>query len=511
MVPPVRCYTCGTVVGSSYKPFECRTQNVSAKSELDRLNLTRICCRRMLISHPTLLDNMCLAHDEKMRKASVTMHTTVSGSRTITLPFRSDRSSTTLQVMHPFRGSARTVLYRFRYEELSALLLLADHLNNKKEIDMAWSEPPHPLSPAIDLVVTFLEAVDNLPDATAFVNKCLGEVCQNSSLIIKSMRHAPDNPAAPCCASVVIPNGSYYLANSLRRIALSTVPAWAAKSVTITENTSVYSDNSIAERLSLIPFRCTIDVDTDRVQPNGEVSPVLPNGLDTRSPAAISDDIRPEMGETLEVTIDVTNTHSVKYMWIHSSDLVMGRGLECCDLNIPLLRLKPGQRFAATIFVDESSGHSHGRYGCVVESGYVERCVCQSDALEMHKLKQSGRDAELIRAIRGDVDISKDGTSLVWSPSMPEFEPTLTMEHSMHWRTTEQRFRITPNRPLFTLQPDPSWIHLFIETDGRHTGRHVMNKVLELFQQTLEDLSTCLANISEIVHLQDDTVDLAES
>ncbi len=60
MMVPVRCFTCGTVVGEYWEEYKARaaTQDGDEDPEavLDDLGLERYCCRRMLISHQDLVD-----------------------------------------------------------------------------------------------------------------------------------------------------------------------------------------------------------------------------------------------------------------------------------------------------------------------------------------------------------------------------------------------------------------------------------------------------------------------
>jgi DNA-directed RNA polymerase subunit N len=58
MMVPVRCFTCGTVVGEHWEEFKTRTQEEGEDPEkvLDDLGLERHCCRRMLVSHKDLVD-----------------------------------------------------------------------------------------------------------------------------------------------------------------------------------------------------------------------------------------------------------------------------------------------------------------------------------------------------------------------------------------------------------------------------------------------------------------------
>jgi len=59
MIIPVRCFTCGKVVGSAYAVYETRVKAGEAPQQvLDSLGLERYCCRRMIISHANLIDEI---------------------------------------------------------------------------------------------------------------------------------------------------------------------------------------------------------------------------------------------------------------------------------------------------------------------------------------------------------------------------------------------------------------------------------------------------------------------
>jgi DNA-directed RNA polymerase subunit N len=55
---PVRCFTCGSVVGQHWEEFEDRAVEgeEDAGAVLDDLGVSRHCCRRMLVSHTDLVD-----------------------------------------------------------------------------------------------------------------------------------------------------------------------------------------------------------------------------------------------------------------------------------------------------------------------------------------------------------------------------------------------------------------------------------------------------------------------
>ncbi|AGN26960.1 DNA-directed RNA polymerase subunit N [Candidatus Methanomassiliicoccus intestinalis] len=59
MMIPVRCFTCGKVVGGLYETYVKRVQmGENPKDVLDDLGLTRYCCRRMIVAHADLVDEV---------------------------------------------------------------------------------------------------------------------------------------------------------------------------------------------------------------------------------------------------------------------------------------------------------------------------------------------------------------------------------------------------------------------------------------------------------------------
>lgn len=67
MIIPVRCFTCGKVIGHLYEDFAKRYEQYkkaieagekpkeTPKQILDDLGLERYCCRRMILSHVELI------------------------------------------------------------------------------------------------------------------------------------------------------------------------------------------------------------------------------------------------------------------------------------------------------------------------------------------------------------------------------------------------------------------------------------------------------------------------
>lgn len=59
MMVPVRCFTCGKVVGSAYEAFLERSEKGEDPAEvLNDLGIDRYCCRRMILAHVDLVDEV---------------------------------------------------------------------------------------------------------------------------------------------------------------------------------------------------------------------------------------------------------------------------------------------------------------------------------------------------------------------------------------------------------------------------------------------------------------------
>ncbi len=56
MIIPVRCFTCGKVIGHLYADFKKRVENEEKPDKvLNELGLKRYCCRQMFLGHVDLL------------------------------------------------------------------------------------------------------------------------------------------------------------------------------------------------------------------------------------------------------------------------------------------------------------------------------------------------------------------------------------------------------------------------------------------------------------------------
>lgn len=67
VIIPVRCFTCGKIVGDAYQEFKIRYEEYqkavkagekpkeTPKQILDAIGIDRYCCRRMILTHVELL------------------------------------------------------------------------------------------------------------------------------------------------------------------------------------------------------------------------------------------------------------------------------------------------------------------------------------------------------------------------------------------------------------------------------------------------------------------------
>ncbi|MEM3941516.1 MAG: DNA-directed RNA polymerase subunit N [Candidatus Bathyarchaeia archaeon] len=69
MIIPVRCFTCGMLVADKWEEFARRVKAGEEPAEiLDSLGLKRYCCRRMLLSHVDIIDEVLRFYEETEKR-----------------------------------------------------------------------------------------------------------------------------------------------------------------------------------------------------------------------------------------------------------------------------------------------------------------------------------------------------------------------------------------------------------------------------------------------------------
>ena len=59
MIVPVRCFTCGKVIGHLYAVYKQKIEmGESPQASLDQLGIDRYCCRRMILAHVDLIEDV---------------------------------------------------------------------------------------------------------------------------------------------------------------------------------------------------------------------------------------------------------------------------------------------------------------------------------------------------------------------------------------------------------------------------------------------------------------------
>ncbi|MBI5159467.1 DNA-directed RNA polymerase subunit N [Candidatus Micrarchaeota archaeon] len=57
MMPPIRCFTCGKVIGDKFEEYSEKTgKGEDAGKVLDAVGVSKYCCRRMFVGHVDVVD-----------------------------------------------------------------------------------------------------------------------------------------------------------------------------------------------------------------------------------------------------------------------------------------------------------------------------------------------------------------------------------------------------------------------------------------------------------------------
>jgi len=63
MLFPIRCFTCGALIGDKWEEYERRVEAGEDPGKvLDDLGIKRYCCRRMFLSHYEYFDEVVRLH-----------------------------------------------------------------------------------------------------------------------------------------------------------------------------------------------------------------------------------------------------------------------------------------------------------------------------------------------------------------------------------------------------------------------------------------------------------------
>lgn len=70
MMVPIRCFSCGALIGDKWEEFKRRVEAGEDPGKvLDDMGVRRYCCRRMLLSHVELIDEILKFHRRRRGEA----------------------------------------------------------------------------------------------------------------------------------------------------------------------------------------------------------------------------------------------------------------------------------------------------------------------------------------------------------------------------------------------------------------------------------------------------------
>ncbi|MFX0028932.1 MAG: DNA-directed RNA polymerase subunit N [Candidatus Hermodarchaeota archaeon] len=59
MIIPIRCFSCGKLIAHTYEPYlEYIEKGESSEKAFKELGIERWCCKRMIVSHVDLIDEL---------------------------------------------------------------------------------------------------------------------------------------------------------------------------------------------------------------------------------------------------------------------------------------------------------------------------------------------------------------------------------------------------------------------------------------------------------------------
>lgn len=69
IIIPIRCFSCGNLIGDKWEDFAKRVKEGEDSGKvLDSLGVKRYCCRRMLLSHVEVIDEILKFYEEASKR-----------------------------------------------------------------------------------------------------------------------------------------------------------------------------------------------------------------------------------------------------------------------------------------------------------------------------------------------------------------------------------------------------------------------------------------------------------
>ncbi|KAK1767007.1 8 kDa subunit-domain-containing protein [Phialemonium atrogriseum] len=75
MIIPIRCFSCGKVVGDLWERYlRLVDNNVEDGDAMDQLGLKRYCCRRMVMTHVDLIEKLLKYTPDGRNEKKIALH-----------------------------------------------------------------------------------------------------------------------------------------------------------------------------------------------------------------------------------------------------------------------------------------------------------------------------------------------------------------------------------------------------------------------------------------------------
>lgn len=278
-------------------------------------------------------------------------HTTFSGGSFVCYEIMAyhllnHENLTSSQVVESNKCTVRMTISK---TDTSMICSLVEDLLSIDDVEFASSNEVHPLTQCTELLVRVKEGVD-LPGLLQTTLIGISHRILNmdwelldddrASIVEENKVHSVSN-------TLVIKNVNTPLANSVRRTMIESIPTLAISEVTFRRNTSVYPDEIIAQRISLIPIR---------TEDNG-----VPRSVDVNGRISIN----------VHVPEDIKRT--VTYIYSDQMEVTTGSiqpAFSTKDSGIPIVALAPGQGLDMVAKVSIGTGAEHARHMCVSTVGF---------------------------------------------------------------------------------------------------------------------------------------------
>jgi len=381
-----------------------------------------------------------------------------------------------VQYQCPYKGNPKCTLFRFTPGNYTHLKVISTILSSYKDVQYCCGEKPHYSAACGDIVIALTENSQSIPQLL------IQEACRKAQWIFsrfnsqEQQKQSSGSSKEPYLLWELSPedfldsdpeydprewhgyyhfqNTEYSVINAIRRTLLSRVTGWSIdekKCLEVTKNTSGFTNENIAERVSLIPFACASPT-TNTV---GTALRLKVDNTENRVKSVYGSDI-----EILNSDFSLVNHHR----------------------HIKILKLMKRDSIDFEFYMRKSCGSENARFCPVNTVGYVEFAKVHLNQDALANLTSEKR-AELVERVGGEVlKLSRNKVRLVR-------QRPLLMDEQPRIFTIQRSFKTTGKDPDFiTLEADEENILFQFDVDGRKTARQCFSEALEILTQDFANI-----------------------